>query len=252
VPELDQDQAAAAAAELSPDQQLDVLTDEITRRQARKVAREAGEAEHAKATGQGPCSRCGASESWPRPGVGGWAGGDQHGAICWPCDVERGGPSGDDREARIRTCRRVMGSTPAPPWAGHGDLPAVDFWHDDWLADVWRWWYETAGAPPGRGPERFAYTSGPELVARLYEGREPRPPELHSRGRRHRCPGCGARGQVWTCQQTAMSAPLTTTGELGSQRGYFRIVWTCSRCRHEDVERQPEQMPGVAVSGLVG
>jgi hypothetical protein len=30
-------------------------------------------------------------------------------------------------------------------------------------------WFETTGARAGRGPERFGYVTGPELVARLYD-----------------------------------------------------------------------------------
>jgi hypothetical protein len=92
--------------------------------------------------------------------------------------------AGDDREHRIRAARLVLGSTPAPPWAGHRSEPAARYWHDDYLADVFAWWQETAGARPGRGAERFGYVTGPELVARLYAGREPHPPKVYSRGRR--------------------------------------------------------------------
>ena len=115
------------------------------------------------------------------------------------------------------------------------------------------WWHEVPPARPGRGGERFGYLTGPELVARLYAGREPRPLQLYSRGRRHRCPSCGARGEVWTCQQVGVSAPTTTDGALSSvQRAHFRVTWTCYRCRHVDVEQQPEQVAGVPVAGLLG
>ena len=115
--EVDQD-PAARAAQLDPDAQLDLLDRELARRRAERAA----DADRAKAAG-GPCSRCGAVESWQAPGVGGWAGGDQHGAVCHPCDRERGGPPGDDREHRIRAARQVLGQTPAPPWAHHGSEP---------------------------------------------------------------------------------------------------------------------------------
>jgi hypothetical protein len=246
-PEVDQDQAATAAAALTPDQQLDVLDAELGRRRAERAA----EANRAKAPG-GPCSRCGAVESWEGPGRGGWAGGDQHGAICHPCDRDRGGPAGDDREHRIRAARLVLGSTPAPAWAGHGDTPAARWWHDGYLADAMVWWYELPGAPPGRGPERFGYLTGPDLVARLYAGREPRPAQLHSRGKRHRCPGCQARGQIWTVEQVGVSAPVASDGTVRPNRAYFRLTWRCSRCRHEDVETRPDQLPGLPVAGLVG
>jgi hypothetical protein len=246
-PDVDQDPAATAAAQLDPDAQLDLLDRELARRRA---AREA-EAKRAKAAG-GPCSRCGAIESWERPGVGGWAGGDQHGAVCWPCDWERGGPAGDDREARIKAARLVLGDTPAPPWAQHGDTPAARWWHDPWLADTMVWWYEVPSARPGRGAERFGYLTGPALVDRLYQGREPRPPVLHSRGRRHKCPGCGVRGEVWTVEQVGVSAPTASDGTVKSNRAYFRVTWTCRPCGHVDVEQHREQVPGMPVSGLVG
>jgi hypothetical protein len=114
------------------------------------------------------------------------------------------------------------------------------------------WWYEVPGARPGRGGERFGYLTGPELVARLYAGREPRPPVLHSRGKRHRCAGCQARGQVWTVEQVGVSAPVASDGTVRSNRAYFRVTWRCVRCRHEDVEQRPQQLPGVPVCGLVG
>jgi hypothetical protein len=246
--EVDQDQAAAAARELDPDAQLDLLDHELARRRA---AREA-EARRAQAAG-GPCSRCGAAESWERPGVGGWAGGDAHGPVCVACDTERGGPAGDDRDHRIRAARQVLGQTPAPEWAGHGDTPAARWWHENYLADAMVWWHEVPGAPPGRGSERFAYLSGPALVARLYQGREPRPPKLYSRGRRHRCAGCGAKGEVWLVEQVGVSAAATTSGERSrTQRAHFRLTWTCSHCRYTDVEQRAEQLPGVPIAGLVG
>jgi hypothetical protein len=245
--ELDQD-PAVRAAQLDPDAQLDLLDRELARRRRERDA----ERKRADAAG-GPCSRCGAVESWQASGVGGWAGGDAHGAVCHPCDRERGGPSGDDREHRIRAARQVLGDTPAPAWAGHGAEPAARYWHDAYLADAFRWWYETAGARPGQRAERFGYLTGRELVARLYEGREPRPPVLRSRGRRHRCPGCGAKGEVWRVEQVAVAATVASDGELSRvARSHFRVTWTCWRCRHEDVEQQTAQLPGVPVSGLVG
>jgi hypothetical protein len=247
-PRVDQDQAAAAAArELDPDAQLDLLARELKRREREQRA----EADRAKAAG-GPCSWCGAVESWERPGLGGWAGGDQHGAICRPCDADRGGPSGDDRAARITAARLVLGSTPAPAWAGHGTSPAAKWWHDDYLAEAMVWWFEVPGARPGRGAERFGYLTGPELVDRLYAGREPRPPVLRSRGRRHRCAGCGARGEVWTVEQVGVSAPVASDGTIRSNRASFRLTWRCHRCGHTDVEYQPEQLAGVPVAGLIG
>jgi hypothetical protein len=246
-PDVDQDQAAAAAQQLDPDAQLDLLDRELARRRAERAA----EAKLAAAAG-GPCSRCGAVESWERLGVGGWAGADRLGPVCVACDTDRLGPVGDDREARIRACRAVLADTPAPGWAGHGPLPAADFWRDEYLAPAFQWFAETPGARPGRGAERFAYVTGPELVTRLYEGREPKPPRLHSRGKRHRCPGCQARGQVWTVEQVGVSAPVASDGTVRPNRAYFRLTWRCSRCRHEDIETRPDQLAGVPVSGLVG
>jgi hypothetical protein len=114
------------------------------------------------------------------------------------------------------------------------------------------WWHEMPGASPGRGAERFAYLTGAALVARLYAGREPKPPVLHSRGRRHRCPGCQAKGEVWTVTQVGVSAPVASDGTVRPNRAYFRVTWRCVRCRHEDFEQRPEQLAGVPVSGLVG
>jgi hypothetical protein len=185
--------------------------------------------------------------------VGGWAGSDAHGAVCHACDRDRGGTAGDDRTHRIRAARHLLGSTPAPPWAGHGDSPAARWWHDDYLADAMVWWHEVPGAPPGRGAERFAYLTGAALVARLYAGREPRPPVLHSRGKRHRCPSCGAKGEVWRVAQVGVSAPVGSDGQpVVAVRAHFRLTWTCSRCRHVESEQRPSQLEGVPVAGLVG
>jgi hypothetical protein len=147
----------------------------------------------------------------------------------------------------------VLGQTPAPPWAGHGGEPAARYWHDAYLADAFRWWYETPGARPGRGAERFGYLTGPELVAQLYQGREPRPPTLYSRGRRVRCEGCGSKGECWQVEQVGVSAATTSTGELSRvARAHFRLTWTCSRCRRVEVEQRAEQVAGVPVRTVVG
>ena len=130
---------------------LDSLAGQLDQRARQRKAA----ADRAKAAG-GPCSRCGAVESWERPGVGGWAGSDAHGAVCHACARDRGGPAGDDRTHRIRAARHLLGDTPAPPWAGHGTEPAARWWYDDYLADAMVWWHEVPGAPPGRGAERFA------------------------------------------------------------------------------------------------
>jgi predicted RNA-binding Zn-ribbon protein involved in translation (DUF1610 family) len=80
----------------------------------------------------------------------------------------------------------------------------------------------------------------------------PRPPVLRSRGRRHRCPSCGAKGEVWTVEQVGVSAPVASDGTVRPNRAGFRLTWRCSTCRHEDVEYQRDQLAGVPVSGLVG
>jgi len=250
----DVDQAQAAAAQLDPDAQLDLLARELERREGEREA-----AAKRKAAAGGPCRYCGTVESWKRPGVGRWHH-DSTGPVCMPCwrDLGLAGPgAGSNREARAAAARLVLGDTPAPPWAGHGTSPAARWWHDGYLADAMAWWYEVPGARPGHGAERFGYLTGPELVARLYQGREPKPTTLHSRGRRHRCPSCGAKGEVWTVEQVGVSAAVASDGGLSrAAPPHFRITWTChgrgGTCRHTDVEQRPQQLDGVPVAGLVG
>jgi hypothetical protein len=182
--------------------------------------------------------------------VGGWL---QNAGqpVCHAGGRDRG-PAGGDWEHRAKAARMVLGQAPAPVWASHGSEPAACYWRDEYLADAFRWWHETPGARPGCGPKRFGYLTGPELVAQLYQGREPRPPVLRSRGRRHRCPGCGCRGDCWQVEQVAVAATVGSDGELSRvARSHFRVTWTCWRCRHEDVEQQTARLPGVPVSGLV-
>jgi hypothetical protein len=242
-----QDPAAAAARELGPDAQLDLLDRELARRRAEREA----EAKRADSHG-GPCRYCGTVVSWQAPGVGGWLQ-LQGSPVCHGCAADRGGLAGDDRTDRIRAARLVLGDTPAPAWAGHGDSPAARWWHDDYLATAMVWWYEVPGARPGRGAERFGYLTGLQLVARLYQGREPRPPTLYSRGRRMRCPGCGCKGECWQVEQVGVSGAITSTGELSRvARAHFRVTWTCSRCRHVEVEQRAEQVADVPVAGLIG
>lgn len=226
---------------------LDSLAGQLDQRARARRA----EQDRAKAHG-GPCSRCGATQSWEQPGVGGWAGGDAHGAICTPCDRDRGGPSGHDEDAaRVKAARLVLGETPAPAWTGHGDTPAAIWWHDDYLAAAMRWWYETPGARPGRGPERFAYYDPQQLLAALYRDSTPRPPQLHSRGRRYRCPECGARGEVWRAAQVAVAGQVAADGRISSvARAHFKVTWTCNSCRHTETEQRADQLAGVPVSGL--
>ena len=85
-PDVDQD--PGQVGQLSP-AVLDHLDGQLATRRAQREA----ERKRAAAAGE-PCSRCGAVESWERPGVGGWAGGDAHGAVCWSCDRDRGRPLG--------------------------------------------------------------------------------------------------------------------------------------------------------------
>jgi hypothetical protein len=76
---------------------------------------------------------------------------------------------------------------------------------------------------------------------------------VHSRGRRHRCPGCGAKGEVWTVEQVGVSTSVSSDGKPSiAQRAHFRVTWTCHTCRHVDVEQRPEQLPGVPAAGLAG
>jgi hypothetical protein len=225
-PDLDQDPAAAAAAQLDPDAQLDLLDRELARRRAERKAA----ADQAKANG-GPCRHCGAVESWERPGVGGWLQAEGQ-PVCHACARERGGPAGDDRAYRIKAARLVLGDTPAPGWAGHGPEPAARYWHDDYLADAMRWWHETPDARPGRGAERYGYLTGPELVARLYAGREPKPPKLE---KGPKCPRCKARDR-WRVTERPVSGQPYTTGDKISA-GYIEVRRVCwgqdGGCRYE-------------------
>jgi hypothetical protein len=226
---------------------LDALAGQLDQRARQRKA----DADRAKAHDPRGCVDCGTTLSWRKPGLGGWhPTGD--GPRCQSCYEARGGDAGgDDRDARIQAARLVLGNHPAPAWAGHGSEPAARYWLDDYLADAFRWFREVPDARPSE--QRFGYVTAAELVARLYEGREPRPPVLRSRGRRHRCPACGAKGEVWTVEQVAVTAPTTSDGEVSrSIRAHFKVTWTCWRCRHVDVEQLAEQLPGVPVAGLAG
>jgi hypothetical protein len=245
--EVNQD-PAAAAAQLTPDEQLDLLEVELDQRRARRVAREAAKAEQDKARDDRGCVDCGASLSWD-----GW----HPGPRCHPCWLDRGGDAGagtDDRPVRVKACDLVLGDIGPPEWATAvpGPPTVAARWHADYKADAFRWFSEVPGARPAPGAERFAYVTAEQLRDRLYEGREPRPPQLHSRGRRYRCESCGAKGEVWTVEQVGVSAPVDSRGEVRSNRAYFRATWTCHSCGHQDVEQRPEQLPGVPVGGLVG
>jgi hypothetical protein len=103
------------------------------------------------------------------------------------------------------------------------------------------------------GTERFAYTSAAELLERLYRDSAPRPAKRYSRGRRHRCAGCGCKGDCWTVDQVAVPAAVTSTGELSRvARAHVRVTWTCATCRHQDVERLADQLPDVPVRLATG
>jgi hypothetical protein len=167
-PNVDQDQAAAAARELDPDAQLDLLDRELARRRAEREAE--GKRRDAKG---GPCVDCGATLSWLRVGVVGRWHQTSAGPRCVPCHEARGGDmlgGADDREARAAAIRAILGTAPAPARAGHGDRPARDFWHDPWLVERagFRWFSEVAGARPDPGAGRFSYITAGAILANLY------------------------------------------------------------------------------------
>jgi hypothetical protein len=251
-PDQDHDQAPAAVeavdpatGQLSP-AVLDALAGQLDQRRAERAA----DAEWAKATAE-TCSRCGARESWldPRRGRGGWHR-DAKGAICQPCNLDMRDfqrPDGailPDAEYRARVIAELIGPERARwQWA-----PLLV----ERAPKLLPWFCEVPGARPGDGPERFAYVDVEDLAASLKAKPPPPAPRL-SRGRRHRCAGCGCRGECWWAEQVAVSAPTTSTGELSrAVRAHFRIRWTCATCRHVDVEQRAEQLPGVPVRGLVG
>jgi hypothetical protein len=249
-PGQDQDQAAPAPAPgTAPEWYADATLDALELAQQRRRADRQAEAEHAKATAEGPCSRCGCPESWLKPGRGGWHR-DARGPVCQPCNLdmrsfqrEQGAIIGDD-EHRARVIIALVGEAEAR-WQYPPILVARS-------RDLLAWYCETPGARPGEGGERFGYVDVPTLVASLHAPPPP-PPTLLSRGRKVRCPNCGAKGQVWTCEQVAVSAPVDSRGELSRvQRAHFRVTWTCHTCWHADVEQRAEQVRGVPVGGLVG
>jgi hypothetical protein len=234
----DHDQAAAAAAQLDPDAQLDLLDRELTRRRRERDA----EGERVKARAY-TCSRCGAGESW-RAGRGLWFH-DDRGPVCSACDLDRrsfqrpDGAISSDAEHRARIIAELIG----PELARYQWPPLLVARAPELLP----WWHETPGARAG---ERFAYVDREALAASLHAPPPP-PPKLHSRGRRYRCPGCGARGEVWSGEQVGVSAPTASDGGRSSSlRAHFRITWTCRTCRHQDVEQRPEQHPDLPVRAL--
>jgi hypothetical protein len=226
--EVDQDQAAAAAAQLDPDEQLRLLSREIKRVDAEDVAA----ATRAPAHG-GPCALCGATLSWKVPDVvGEWL--QLNGQpVCWACARERGGLAGDDRAHRIRACDEILGDIAPPSWAGPGPPTVRERWHGEpYKAAVMRWWSETAGARPGREAERYGYTSAAELRDRLYAGREPQPPKLE---KGPKCPRCKARDR-WQVTERPVSGQAYTIGDKIS-RGYIEVRRVCwgrnGACRYE-------------------
>jgi hypothetical protein len=224
---------------------LDALGDQLEHRRAERRA----EVERVKATAEGPCSRCGARESWLRPGVGGWHR-DAKGAICQPCNLDMrsfGRPDGailPDDDHRAQVIAELIGPEEAR-WQWAPFLVAR-------ARELLAWWCETPGARPGDGPERFGYVDRQALVASLHA--PPPPPATRlSRGRRHRCAGCGCRGDCWTGEQVGVTAPTTSDGQPSAAlRAHFRVRWVCSRCRHVDVEQRTDQHPDLPVLRLVG
>jgi hypothetical protein len=230
------DQAPAEVpGQLSP-AVLDQLDGQLAARRAdRRV-----EVDRAKAYDPRGCVDCGSTLSWLRVGVlGGWHQ-TSAGPRCHPCQEARGGNvigGADDREARAQAIRVILGTTPAPARAGHGDRPARDFWHDAWLVERagFRWFSETPGARPAPGAERFAYTSAAELLARLYP--EPEPPKLE---RGPKCPRCKARDRWRVTERSVYGQPYTTGDKISP--GYIEISRVCwgreGACRYE---AEPEQ-----------
>jgi hypothetical protein len=165
--------------------------------------------------------------------LGGWhqtSGGPR----CDLCHEARGAVLGgaDDREARTKAIREVLGDTPAPPRAGHGDRPARDFWHDPWLVERagFRWFSETVGARPDPSAGRFSYTSAAAIIANLYP--DPEPPKLE---RGPKCPRCKARDR-WQVTERPVSGEAYTIGDKIT-RPYIEIRRVCwgrdGACRYE-------------------
>jgi hypothetical protein len=230
-PDVDQDQAAAAARELDPDAQLDLLDRELARRRREREA----EQNRAQARDDRGCVDCGATVSWGRVGVVGKWYQTPGGPRCVPCHEARGGDvlgGADDREARAKAIRTILGSAPAPERAGHGDRPAADFWHDPWLVERsgFRWFSEVAGARPAPGGERFAYASAAAILASLYP--EPEPPKLE---RGPRCPKCRAKDR-WRVTERPVSGEAYLTGDKIT-RPYIEVRRVCwgreGACRYE-------------------
>jgi hypothetical protein len=211
----------------------DATLDAFEEARARRLAAKEAERKRKAASG-GPCIDCGCGLSWLRPGVGGWHQ-TAAGSRCHVCHEARGGDvvgGADDREARAKAIRLILGTAAAPARAGHGDRPAVDFWHDPWLVERsgFRWFSETPGARPAPGCERYAYTSAAAILANLYP--EPAPPRLE---RGPRCPRCRARDR-WRVTERPVSGQAYTTGDKIS-RGYIEVRRVCwgreGACRYE-------------------
>jgi hypothetical protein len=226
--EVDQDQAAAAAAQLDPDEQLRLLSREIKR----VDAEDATAAKQAPAHG-GPCRYCGATLSWEVPDVvGGWLQTEGQ-PVCWACARERGGPAGDDRAHRVKACDQVLGDILVPDWAPDPGRLCRRAWHEQYKAQAMVWWFEVAGARPGRGAERYGYISAAELRDdRLYKGRKPQPPKLE---KGPRCPRCRAKDR-WLVTERPVSGEAYTVGDKIS-RPYVEVRRVCygrnGACRYE-------------------
>jgi hypothetical protein len=243
----DQDQAVDPATGQISNAVLDAVIDQTDQRRADRAA----EGERAKATAEGPCSRCGAGESWLKPGRGGWHR-DAKGPICQPCHLDMrafGRPDGaimSDSEHRAKVIADLIG-----PDEARQQYPPLLLAK---AADILAWWCEVPGARRGQGPERFGYVDLPALLAHpLLHAPPPPPPVLRSRGRRSRCPSCGCKGECWTVEQVGVPAAVASDGTLSQvARAHFRLTWTCHSCRHVEVEQRAEQLPDVPVRLQVG
>ena len=228
-PNLDQDQAPAELGQLS-DQTLDALDDQQAARRSRREA----EKERAKAPG-GPCVDCGCTLSWLRVGMVGLWHQTPSGPRCVPCHEARQGaaPGSDDREARDKAAREVLGNAPAPPRVAKGDpRPAKDFWHPGNLARFMRWFSEVPGARPSPVAERSAYITAGELLAAMY----PEPPPLKLE-RGPRCPRCRAKDRWLVTERSVYGQAYLSGGGDKVTPGYIEIRRVCwgreGACRYE-------------------
>jgi hypothetical protein len=205
---------------------LDALGDQLDRRRAERQA----EAEHRKATLEGPCSRCGCPESWLKPGRGGWHR-DARGPICQPCNLAMrafGLPNGvvmSDSEFRAKVILDLLGPEQRR-WQYEPLLVAK-------AADIFAWFCEVPGAEPGRGPQRFGYVDVAALLAHPLLHAPPPPPPVLVKG--PRCPRCRRR-DAWAVTERPVSGQAYLTGD-GVTPGYIEVRRVChgdgGRCRYE-------------------